>query len=167
MERLFFRTTLILISDYCNKILTVKCNIEIADKKTPWIYFIFFILLTFISCNNAENKETAMLPTGKWKVIQLKNPEKNIVLNSTGTYFFEHTIKNSIIITAEDNRLSGDFTLVNKDSIKINNLAITDVCCNSEAAKLLFKFFNDTIKYEQLGDTMILSSNKAVVVLEK
>lgn len=131
-----------------------------------------FLLLLFglnISCNNYENKkqEVVALPTGKWKIIQLKNPQVNIVFDTTRTYFLEHYAKDTITITAEDNSLSGELIVLNKDSFKMENVAVSDVCCNSETAKLLFTFFYDTLKYEQLGNKLILSSNKTVVMLEK
>lgn len=122
-----------------------------------------------MSCKNNENKkqDAQTLPLGKWKIIQLKNPQIHIVFDTTRTYFLEHTTQNKIIISAEDNSLSGELIFVNKDSFKLENIAVTDVCCNSEDANLLFKFFYGTIKQEQLGDKLILSSNKTVITLEK
>ena len=132
---------------------------------------VFFTSLfsIILSCKNDENKkqEVDKLPTGKWKITQLKNPQKTIVFDTTRTYFLEHNIQNKIIISAEDNSLSGELIVVNKDSFKMENLAVSDVCCNSEDANLLFSFFYDTIKQEQLENKLILSSNKTVVTLEK
>lgn len=114
-----------------------------------------------------NNQITAELPMGTWRVIDLKSPERNIVFDTTRTYFFEHNTQNKIIISAEDNSLSGELIPVNKNSFKMENLASTDVCCNSEDANLLFKFFFGTLKYKQVEDKLILSSNKTVVTLEK
>lgn len=134
-------------------------------NKIKWIC----LLVLVFSCKNYKNikQEVNTLPTGKWKITQLKNTQQSIVFDTTRSYFLELTTKNIITITAEDNRLSGEIIIVNNDSIKMESVTITDVCCNSEAAELLFKFFEDTIKYEQPGDKLILSSNKALVMLEK
>ena len=106
---------------------------------------VFFTSLfsIILSCKNDENKkqEVDKLPTGKWKITQLKNPQKTIVFDTTRTYFLEHNIQNKIIISAEDNSLSGELIVVNKDSFKMETIAFNDVCCNSEDTNLLFKFF--------------------------
>lgn len=132
---------------------------------------VFFTSLfsIILSCKNDENKkqEVDKLPTGKWKITQLKNPQKTIVFDTTRTYFLEHNIQNKIIISAEDNSLSGELIVVNKDSFKMETIAFNDVCCNSEDTNLLFKFFFGTLKQEQVGNKLILSSNKTVITLEK
>ena len=147
----------------------MKYSFKISTYKMQWTGFILLLCSSMISCNNYENKkqEVETLPTGKWKIIQLKNPQKSIVFDTTRPYFLEHYTKDSIAITAEDNSLSGDLIVVNKDSFKMENLAVSDVCCNSEDAKLLFSFFYETLKQEQLGNKLILSSTKTVVTLEK
>jgi len=134
-----------------------------------WTGFILLLCSSMISCKNDENtkQEINTLPTGKWKITQLKNPQKSIVFDTTRPYFVEHYTKDSITITAEDNSLSGELIVVNKDSFKLETVAVSDVCCNSEAAKLLFSFFYGTLKYKQIEDKLILSSNKTLVTLEK
>lgn len=143
----------------------------INSYKCEWMCYLLLLLLfvSFISCKKMEHKNqiTAELPIGTWRVIDLKSPDKNIVFDTATTYFVEHLTKNKIMILAEDNGLSGEFIVVNKDSFKIENIAVTDVCCNSEDAKMLFKFFYGKIKQKQLGNKLILSSNKTVVTLEK
>ncbi|MFV5702506.1 hypothetical protein ACM55F_11595 [Flavobacterium sp. XS2P12] len=147
----------------------MKYNIQLSRYSIQWTGFILLLFSFIFSCKNYENKkqEVETLPTGKWKIIQLKNPQVNIVFDTTRTYFLEHYAKDTITITAEDNSLSGELIVLNKDSFKMGTLAVTDVCCNSEDAKLLFSFFYDTLKQEQLGNKLILSSNKTVVTLEK
>lgn len=134
--------------------------------------FKYFSLLLFAlnsSCNNFENKkqEIYALPEGKWKIIQLKNGHQNSIFDSTRTYLLDHNIPSNITLFAEDNNLSGKLIFINKNSFTLENSTITDVCCNTESAKLLFTFFNDTIHYKREEDKLILSSNKTVVTLEK
>ena len=146
----------------------MQYNIKISSYSIQWTYFLLLLFSFIFSCKNHENKkqEVETLPTGKWRIIQLKNPQVYIVFDTTSTYFLEHNAKNRIIITAEDNSLSSNLIVVHKNSFKMGNVAVSDVCCNSEEAQLLFRFFYDTLKYEQLGNKLILSSNKTVVTLE-
>lgn len=148
----------------------MRCNI--ATTALYSIVLKCFFLLPFglnISCNKYENKkqEVVSLPVGKWKIIQLKNRHQNIVFDSTRTYILDFSIQNNIKLFAEDNNLSGKLIFINKNSFKLENSTITDVCCNSEAAKLLFAFFDNTIHYKQDEDKLILLNNKTVVTLEK
>jgi len=149
--------------------LLMKCNINTTRYSIALSRCLLILFVLIISCKNDENKkqEAATLPTGTWKITQLKNRHKSIFFDTTRTYFLEHYTKNSITIIAEDNSLSGALVVVNKDSFKMENLAVSDVCCNSEDANLLFRFFYGTIKQEQRGNKLILSSNKTVVTLEK
>jgi len=58
--------------------------------------FLLLFFVSFISCKKTEhnNQITAELPMGTWRVIDLKSPDKNIVFDTTRTYFLEHKISN-------------------------------------------------------------------------
>jgi heat shock protein HslJ len=144
------------------KIKTTRYSIVLTS-----IFLVIFGLS--ISCNKYENKKqnSETLPLRKWKIIKLNNRHQNIVFDATRNYLLDSSIKNNIALFAEDNHLSGKLIFTNKNSFTLENSTITDVCCNSEAAKLLFTFFDDTIHYKQEEDKLILSSNKTVVTLEK
>lgn len=148
----------------------MRCNI--ATTALYSIVLKCFFLLPFglnSSCNKYENKkqEVVSLPAGKWKIIQLKNRDQNIVFDSTRTYILDCSKQNNITLFAEDNNLSGKLIFINKNSFKLENISVTDVCCNSAAAKLLFAFFDNTIQYKQDEDKLILLNNKTVLTLEK
>ncbi len=89
------------------------------------------------------------------------------MFNKSGNYFVELNDVKELIVTAEDNILSGNFTETPSDSIKMANIHLTDVCCNSDTAKALFDFFDVPVKYTQQGNFLSLSSEKAVVELMK
>lgn len=149
--------------------LKMRYNIKTPSYSIQWTGFLLLFFSFILSCKNYENRKhkVEILPLGTWRIIDLKSPVKNIVFHTATTYFVEHQTKNKIVIQAKDNRLSGELIPVNKYSFKMENLASTDVCCNSEDANLLFKFFFGTIKKVQVGNKLILSSNKTVITLEK
>lgn len=63
-----------------------------AINKTKWVYLLIPIFIVVFSCKNYENnkQEVVALPTGKWRIIQLKNSQKLIVFDTTRTYILEH-----------------------------------------------------------------------------
>ena len=131
--------------------------------------FLLLFLALFISCKNnkTKNEKVVALPMGNWKMIELKTAQKNIILDTIITYILEHYLKNKIEIVAEDNALKGEIVPINKNTFIFKRIQITDVCCNSKAAKLVFDFFKDTIKYEERTDTLILSTHKMILTLKK
>lgn len=145
----------------------MKQSIKTITFKTNWMIFLMLSFIIVFSCKEYEDKNVSQFPSGKWKVIQLKSPQKLILFDSTKAYFLEYNTKDRIIITAEDNMLSGELMVVNNDSIKMKNLEMTDICCNSEDGNLLFRFFYGTLKYKENGNKLTLSSNGMDVTFEK
>lgn len=89
----------------------------------------------------------ALFPSGKWMAISIKNKDGIILFDKSRNYFVELKVDKELIVTAEDNILFGNFTETPSDSIKMGNIHLTDVCCNSDTAKALFDFFDVPVKY--------------------
>lgn len=129
----------------------------------------YFILLAivFLACKNQEDHASFTLPSGKWKAISLKNSDRSFVFDTNGNYFVELNLENRLIVTAEDNLLSGNLIGLSSDTLKMRTIELTDVCCNSDTANTLFQFFNYPIKYVQQGNQLTLTSEKGVLELGK
>lgn len=130
---------------------------------------LLLILVTIIfSCNQQDKiiKTQTTLPIGKWNIIQMNSADRTILFDSTRNYTLEQPSNNKLIICAEDNRLAGDMIPLDQGNFTLENITITDVCCNSEAATLLFKFFQGEIGFQQQADKLTLTANAVVITLE-
>jgi hypothetical protein len=136
---------------------------------TTWKYFLLVPFVSILSCvqQNNHHQPGSALPKGKWEITRLKDAEKLIVLDTSRVYFLVITSDNNLKVTAEDNQLSGDIAPVDAESFTVQNITITDVCCNSDTAKMLFRFFGDIIRYHLSERKLTMSSQVTLIELEQ
>lgn len=130
---------------------------------------LFFISFFVWSCSKTKvkNQSDVEFPAGKWRVISLQNKNKRILFNKNGNYFVELSIENKITVNAEDNSLYGNFIDLKSDSLKLESIEMTDICCNSDTAKILFHFFANPSKFFQNSNNLTLSSQKGILEMKK
>lgn len=141
-------------------------------KKSQLLKNLFSTLVLVVvlsSCKDKLNKnalETTIL-IGKWTIVALQVKNQKVDLDSKFAYVLEFDTKNTCSLSAEDNKLSAQIIYTSINSFKVENIAVTDVCCTSENAKKLFAFFEAELHFEKRNNRMVLSKKDGVVILEK
>ncbi len=131
------------------------------------LYFIFNC--TMISCNNhdAQSRSNAMFPAGKWKAVSIQDKYQTLVFDTNWNYFLEIDAEKRMTVSAEDNTLSGKLNYLLNDSLTLQSIEISDVCCNSDTADILFHYFSSPVKYLQYENRLTLTSEKGILELKK
>ena len=131
------------------------------------IKLITAVVFLLVGCNNTNTPTSAhitpkAIPVGKWKIVEVAAKNNKAVLpveNIAYNVFFNKD--RSVIVHAEDNELSGVCEQIKADSLAFRLGVKTDVCCDTELAKTIFKAFQSTVKYEMNADTLsIVFSNE-------
>ena len=85
------------------------------------LIIVFFFSFVLLACKNLKvgKNEKLKFPAGKWKAISLQNQEGTILFNSHKNYDVDLYVENKLIVTVEDNILSGYLIDRSNDSIKM------------------------------------------------
>lgn len=123
------------------------------QKRQP-IYTLLFVML-LSACG--DRKATPHFQKGNYAATQLTNENQILVFTSSDKYNIHFGDDGKVSVKGEDNILSAQY-LITTDSMLLSNVAITDVCCNTDTAKGLFHFFYSALLWQQKGDTLMLQS---------
>lgn len=123
------------------------------QKRQP-IYTLLFVML-LSACG--DRKATPHFQKGIYDAKQLYSNHQIFVFTSSDKYNIHFGDDGKVLVNGEDNILSAQY-FITTDSMLLSNLAMTDVCCNTDTANLLFHFFDSALHWQQKGDTLMLHS---------
>lgn len=123
------------------------------QKRQP-IYTLLFVML-LSGCG--DKIATPHFQNGIYDAKQLYSNHQILVFTSSDKYNFHFGDDGKVSVKGEDNILSAQY-LITTDSMLLSNVAMTDVCCNTDTANRLFHFFDSTLHWQQKGDTLMLHS---------
>jgi heat shock protein HslJ len=128
-------------------------------------FIAFFILVIAISCTNqTTNIEKKII--GKWNIVGIMFNNKEVKkIQKENLYAIEFTSNSSCFVKAEDNQLSGSYTLQDPNLLLLKETSITDVCCNTKLADSVFNFFREVnYLYNLKNDTLQINSNNNLLI---
>jgi heat shock protein HslJ len=123
-------------------------------QKRLLIYALLFVML-LTACE--DKIATRHFLKGIYDAMQLYSNNQILVFTSSDKYNIHFGDDGKVSVKGEDNILSAQYLIIT-DSMLLSNLAMTDVCCNTDTANRLFHFFDAALHWQQKGDTLMLHS---------
>ena len=120
-----------------------------------------FLILIY-SCGQTETNKLIerQEPIGKWRAISFQGKGETFYYDSNRKYILEIELNKKLSVYGEDNILSGPYKEWNGDSLSLESWQMTDVCCNTDTANILFQFFSVSSKFVLKGNRLTLVSEK-------
>lgn len=130
-------------------------------NKNRITYLVFFVCLFLAACRTKHRQPfiKAVIPEGRWVAAELTERQKKLRLTGNEGYYFELNKDSSLAVYAEDNRLTGLLVYLGADSFSLSDPIKTDVCCDSDTARLFFTAMADPMQYRVEADTLWLNGD--------
>lgn len=134
-----------------------------------YLAVLFALLFVIYSCGQNDTNELSDRNklVGKWRAISFQGKGEKFFYDSNRKYILEIESNRKLSVYGEDNILSGPYKGWNGDSLSLESWQMTDVCCNSDTANILFQFFSVSAKFVLQDKKLTLISEKGKLELRK
>ena len=128
-------------------------------RSVPIILGLLFLLsLLLMKACKKESQNPADL-VQKWKVVSMRRPHSSSQQYPVGTYILKFEATSRLSFKPDVNTCEGNYVVSEPGKIKINILACTEICCDSDLARELLSLLPHMGTYIIQDDLLTLSGS--------
>ncbi|MGV3587738.1 MAG: META domain-containing protein [Adhaeribacter sp.] len=119
------------------------------------LILVLFSLLVIEACQKETEKPEALLQ--KWQVVSMRRPNSASQQYPVKPYILQFKKDKSLTFKLDVNNCDGAYTVSQPGQIKIERLAYTEICCDSDIAQELASLLHHVNTYQIQADILTLN----------